>query len=213
MPLDNIHRQQILSSYNSAFKRHGFHANALLWSSKEVQELRFSKIAEIAIKSGDSILDVGCGFGHFAGFLVKLGLDIQFTGIDLSENFIIEGRKHYPDADLQVGDLFDYNPAPNHFDYLTLSGTLNNKLNDNGDYAHQVIKRLFASCRKGIAFNLLDARHQWTASRWDLQSFHPEEIIALLEPMAERIELIDDYLENDFTVLAWKDSATFQDAY
>jgi ubiquinone/menaquinone biosynthesis C-methylase UbiE len=202
MNLNKTHRERIISSYNDAFMRNGYHTNALLWSSKEVQELRFEKLANIGIKTGDSILDIGCGFGDFYAYLQKQGVETNFTGIDLSENLLLEGRKQYPDVDLQQGDLFDLNPDKKSFDYVTLSGTLNNKLDDEGEYAYQVIERMWKICRKGIAFNLLDARHEWTGGRWDLQSFYPEEIAKFMRQFSDNIEIVDDYLENDFTVLA-----------
>ncbi|RTZ66446.1 MAG: SAM-dependent methyltransferase [Aquificaceae bacterium] len=206
MPLDKTHRKNIISSYNYALSRNGFHPNALLWSSKEVQELRFEKLLNIGIQTGDSVLDVGCGFGDLSAYLLKQGIkDVDYCGIDLSAKLLETGRIHYPAIILQQGDLFDYNPENKSVDYVMLSGTLNNKLGDDGAYALQVIERMFASCRKGIAFNLLDARDEWTAGRWDLQSFHPDVLKEFLSGLSTRVEILDDYLQNDFTVLVWRD--------
>ena len=201
MPLDKTQRQRIISSYNSAFLRNGYHPNALLWSSKEVQELRFEKLAQIGFEKGDSVLDVGCGFGDFSAYLSKQGTPVDFTGIDLSESLLKEGRSQYPEVVFHQGDLFDFNPKQKSYDYVTLSGTLNNKLNDEGTYAYQVIERMWQSCRKGVAFNLLDARHEWTAGRWDLQSFYPDDIMEFIGQFSDNSEVITGYLHNDFTVL------------
>ncbi len=210
-------RQAIINAQHDAFKRHGYHPNALLWSDTKTQEIRFKILADIGIKAGDSVLDVGCGFGDFASFLARHGAAVDYTGIDLSEELIKEGQKHYPEARFISGDLFDYKPAENSVDYVTLSGTLNRKLDylaDNANkqdsskaYALSVIGKMYQACRKGIAFNLLDARHEWTASRWDLLSFHPDEILAFLsnnlKPTGKQ-QIVDGYLENDFTVYIWK---------
>ena len=215
--MNSKQRQAIISAQRDAFKRHGYHPNALLWSNTEIQETRYRILADSGIKAGDSVLDVGCGFGDFANFLTENGKPVDYTGIDLSEELIKEGQKHYPEIKLIAGDIFDYNPADNSMDYVTLSGTLNRKLdyladnvtdkNSSKAYALTVIEKMYKTCRKGIAFNLLDARHEWTAGRWDLLSFHPDEILEFinreLKP-AGKYQIIDGYLENDFTVYIWK---------
>ena len=206
MSLDKNHRQKIISRYDYALMNHGFHPHSLLWSNTEIQELRFEKLLNIGIRTGDSILDVGCGFGDFAAYMLTKKIETNYTGIDLSEKLLAEGRKHYPNINLVQGDLFDYSPKAKSFDYLTVSGTLNSKLDDDGVYALQVIERMFESCSKGIAFNLLDARDEWTAGRWDLQSFLPDDIVEFMQKFTSRIEIIDDYLKNDFTVLAWREA-------
>ena len=43
---------------------------------------------------GDKVLDVGCGFGDFADYLARQDKAVQFTGIDVSEELLLEGRKH-----------------------------------------------------------------------------------------------------------------------
>ena len=199
-------RNRIIASQRDAFKRHGFHPNALLWSSKEIQETRFNIIANIGIQAGDSVLDIGCGFGDFNAYLKRTKRSISYTGIDLSQELIEEGRKHYPDAHLVVGDLFDFNPDQDSFDYVTLSGTLNRKFDGASQYTYAVISRMFDTCRKGIAFNLLDARDEWTASRWDLQSFQPGEIIEFVAGLSSDYTLVDNYLKNDFSVYVYKET-------
>ena len=197
-------RKRIIDSQRDAWNRYGYHPNALYWSNEEIQVLRFEILTRVGIAQGDSVLDVGCGFGDFAAFLAQRGKPVRFTGIDLSEELLAEGRRRYPQIKLINGDLFDLDPAAGSFDHVTLSGALNRNLEDNGAYALQVIQRMFETCRKGIAFNLLDARHEWTAGRWDLQSFQPEMIRVFVSEFAHRVEIVDDYLENDFTVLAWR---------
>ncbi len=207
-------KQRIILSQRDAFKRNGYHPHALFWSSREVQEIRFKIIADIGIGANangrDSILDVGCGFGDFAAYLERQNISTSYTGIDISADLLAEGRRQYPDLKLLQADLFEFDPKPQSFDYVTLSGTLNRKfMGNNGaqsakDYSLEVIKRMFASCKKGIAFNLLDARHQWTADRWDLQSFYPDEILQVIKQLTRNYRLIDTYLENDFTIHAWR---------
>jgi len=202
--MDNEQRQRIINSQRDAFLRHGFHPHALLWSNREIQALRFKVLVEIGIQAGDSLLDVGCGFGDFSAYLENQKKPVDYTGIDLSPELIQEGKQQYPDIDLIQGDLFEFNPLDNSYDFVTLSGALNRDLGDKGDYARKTIQRMYAVCKKGVAFNLLDARHEWTASRWDLQAFFPEEIAEFVAHFAQQSNIIDGYLENDFTVYLLK---------
>lgn len=205
--MNQYERTQILNSQRDAFKRHGYHPNALLWSNVKVQEIRFKILTEIGIEAGDCVLDIGCGFGDFSAYLAKRDKAVNYTGIDLSEELIQEGRKQFPDIKLIVNDMFEYDPLPASFDYVTLSGTLNRKHEGSEVYALKTIERMYQASKKGVAFNLLDARHEWTASRWDLQSFHPERMMEFVSKFADKHEVIDDYLDNDFTFYLWKNSS------
>ena len=202
--LGSRQRKRIIDSQSHALRQHGYHPNSLLWSNTEVQELRFKILADVGIEQGDTVLDVGCGFGDFADYLSRQDKAVGFTGIDLSEDLLIEGRKHFPDLELLQGDLFDFNPAPQSYDYVTLSGALNRKFDNAKEYTHHIIQRMFQTCKKGIAFNLLDARHEWTSTRWDLQSFYPDEIKDWISLLSNKNIIIDNYLENDFTVMLWR---------
>lgn len=190
-------RKRIVDRHRDSLTRYGYSSHALYWSSTEIQEIRFRVLAEIGIKSGDSILDVGCGFADFKYWFEKQSGALDYTGIDLSPDLLIEAAKRHPDAELLVGDLFDMNFTGRSFDWAILSGALNELLHDNGDYARRTIKRMFELCQKGVAFNLLDARH---FKPHDLQSHLPEEVLSYCCNLCPDSELRDGYLDNDFTI-------------
>lgn len=190
-------RKRIVDRHRDSLTRHGYHPNALYWSSREIQEIRFRVLAEIGIESGDSVLDVGCGFGDFKGWIKGQGRDICCTGVDLSPDLIRVAREKNPDATLFCGELSDFDFASASFDWVVLSGALNEQLHDEGAYAHKMISSMFALCRVGLAFNLLDARH---LKAHDLQSFDPEEMINYCIDLSPHVKVIDNYLDNDFTV-------------
>ena len=202
--LSQAQRKRVVEIQRYALVQHGYHPHSLLWSNTEVQELRFKILADIGICRGDSVLDVGCGFGDFADYLDRQNKAVEFTGIDVSQELLLEGQKHFPELKLIQGDLFDFNPAPQCYDYVTLSGVLNRKYDGASDYTFQLITRMFEACKKGIAFNLLDARHEWTAGRWDLQSFHPDEISEFVSQLSKNNQIVDGYLENDFSVYIYR---------
>jgi len=190
-------RKRIVDRHRDSLTRHGHHPNALYWSSKEIQEIRFRVLAEIGVESGDSVLDVGCGFADFKSWLKDQGIAVEFTGIDLSPDLIRVAEQHHADAHLCCGELFDFQFEPGSFDWVVLSGALNEELHDGGAYAHKMIASMFALCHKGLAFNLLDARK---IRAHDLQSFEPQNIKAYCQALSVDVVLRDDYLANDFTL-------------
>ena len=190
-------RKRIVDRHRDSLTRHGYHPNALYWSNREIQEIRFRVLAEIGIQSGDSVLDVGCGFADFKSWMAEQGRDIVYTGVDLSPDLMRVAREKHPHATLVCGELFDCDFAAGSFDWVVLSGALNEQLFDDGAYAHRMITAMFDLCHKGLAFNLLDARH---LKAHDLQSFKPEEILNYCRQLSPNVKVIDNYLDNDFTI-------------
>ena len=190
-------RKRIIDRHRDSLTRHGRHPNALYWSSREIQEVRFAVLVEIGIRAGDSVLDVGCGFGDFMSWFERQYGMIGYTGIDLSPDLLHEARQLHPAGIFFQGDLFDMNFADQSFDWVILSGALNEQLHDQGAYMRRVIVRMFELCRRGVAFNLLDAR---TLRAHDLQSHQPQEILLWCRGQCPASTLYDGYLDNDFTV-------------
>jgi SAM-dependent methyltransferase len=54
---------------------------------------------------GESVLDVGCGYGHFLGVLASLGADpSRLHGIDLVPERVEAARHRHPGIDFRVGN-------------------------------------------------------------------------------------------------------------
>ena len=190
-------RKRIVDRHRDSLKRHGYHANALYWSSKDIQDIRFRVLSEIGIESGDALLDVGCGFADFKGWIEGHGKVVEFTGVDLSPDLIRVAKEKHPDAKLLCGELFDFHFDDESFDWVILSGAMNEQLHDQGEYARKMIATMFALCGKGLAFNMLDAR---TLKAHDLQSVEPQEMLDYCRALCADVQLRDDYLPNDFTI-------------
>ncbi|MDQ6998022.1 MAG: class I SAM-dependent methyltransferase [Mariprofundus sp.] len=190
-------RKRIVDRHRDSLTRYGHHANALYWSSREIQETRFRVLSEIGIETGDSLLDVGCGFADFKSWIEEQGRAVAFTGIDLSPDLIRVAKEKHPDAKLLCGELFDFHFEAQSFDWVILSGAMNEQLHDQGEYARKMIASMFALCGKGLAFNMLDAR---TLKAHDLQSVEPQEMLEYCQSLCADVQLRDDYLPNDFTI-------------
>lgn len=130
---------------------HGDSAEAAQYSSVESQERRFEMLINIANLSGTKILDFGCGTGHLATYLKRKGIDVQYTGVDVVEEFLSVGRKKHPEH--HFGTLSDI--SAEKFDYVFVSGVFNNKTSGNRKFYQSSIRTLFDLCDGGLSFNMM----------------------------------------------------------
>ena len=84
-------------------------------------ELLRARYQLLELKTGDHVLDVGCGLGHDAReFASMVGPGGRVVGIDFSEAMIAKARKRFEQANLPVqfavGDAQRLNFADNSFD-------------------------------------------------------------------------------------------------
>jgi len=68
------------------------------------------------LPAGCSILDLGCGTGHFSDYMQKKGFNV--TGIDPSEGMLDFARKNFPTVNFQKGYSTSLPFPDNSFDYL-----------------------------------------------------------------------------------------------
>ncbi len=221
--LTSIQRLRIQTRHRVSIENYGYQPQALFWSTQEAQEIRFQKLIEILplnfIQSTTtdndqawSLFDVGCGFADLQRYMVKQDLFPDYIGIDVSPEMVRGANGIEPELNVSEGEIFDFDYANNQFDYVMLSGALNEVVeteveglaNQQGDYARSVIRKMYDISRLGVAFNLLDRRFAWHQTRTDLQSFYPHEIIEYCQSFASQVTLIEGYLENDFTVYLYK---------
>jgi SAM-dependent methyltransferase len=213
-------RLRIQIRHQRAIQEYGYQPQALFWSSRDIQRIRFAQLISIFADGPShqtdqawSVLDVGCGFGDLKAYLTEQGLSVDYQGIDISPDMVESARYQYPGIAVQCADIFDLAPAPESYDFVLLSGALNEVVENavegteqhSGRYAKAVIRALYEACRHGVAFNLLDAREDWTRNRPDLQSFLPEHIVAYCQTFAHSVSWQDGYLDNDFTVYLLKE--------
>lgn len=198
--MNAVTRKQMIQRHQLSLNQYGYSPETLFWESRGVQKIRFKTLAEIGVKTGDSLLDVGCGFADLYSWLNGHDLVVDYTGIDLSPDILAKGKELTPELELMHGELFDFDWQPHSFDWLFLSGTLNWDLNDDGEYARRVIKRMFRLCRKGVAFNMLDNRNFADMNLGGLFAYDPQDILVFCKQITPDCQCRDDYHDNDFTI-------------
>ncbi|BBP43854.1 class I SAM-dependent methyltransferase [Thiosulfativibrio zosterae] len=210
MALTEKQRLRIQARHKYSIERYGYEPSALFWSSKEIQELRFQVILNAIAEFSDvtqslKLLDVGCGFGDFNAYALKNACEFEYVGIDVSPDMVAASQLKYPGLVTFNGEIFDFNWPDNSFDWVILSGALNEVVDDSGKYAHSVIKQMLRFAKQGVVFNLLNRNEAWIASRPDLQSFYPHDMTVFCDSLANEVICIEDYLPNDFTMVLLKD--------
>lgn len=201
-------RDRIIKRHTHSIMMYGHQPQALYWANREVQELRFDVLLSCGIESGDSLLDVGCGFADLYHYMRNRDLHVDYTGIDLSPDMIEAARARSPDLQLFQGELFDFDPAEKSYDWVLLSGALNEPLKDDGAYVREILPRLYATCGKGLAFNLLNGDHAWTEREtYSLHAYKPEEIMAQINMLSPHSKLRTDYLQTDASYFVWRDKS------
>jgi cyclopropane-fatty-acyl-phospholipid synthase len=99
----------------------------------------------LGLRAGDSLLDVGCGWGGFVRYCA--GRDVAATGIGLSRHQLDFARRRVEEdglvATLVYEDFFNYEPG-SRFDAISLMGSIE----DLSDY-DKVMARLAAWLRPG----------------------------------------------------------------
>lgn len=143
-----------LKPYKEAVHEHGGIFEATLWRSKEGQELRFQAFTHEIDFSNASILDIGCGIGDFAEYLLRSNISYtSFVGIDAMEEMIATASaRNIARASFEVADVVQNTDLITDFDWAVFSGTLNAM---DETIALELIKTSFNACKIGIAFNFL----------------------------------------------------------
>ena len=198
--MDAIQRKHMIDRHRHSFEMYGYSPDALFWSSRGIQKTRFKVLADIGISAGDSVLDIGCGFGDFFSWLAGCNKPIEYTGMDLSQDILTKAKQLNPELNLLSGELFDFDWQEKSFDWIVLSGTLNWNLHDNGVYARRLIQRMFELCYHGIAFNMLNSRVCNEKSMGNLLAYDPQEMLGFCQQITDKCQIRTDYLDNDFTI-------------
>jgi SAM-dependent methyltransferase len=142
----------LANHYRDLFLKYGDTPEASQWRDRSTQEKRFEILCEIGNLEGASILDLGCGTGHLASYLKQKGLTFEYTGIDLVPEVLDAGRLKHPDYQFITPIELDENAV---FDYVLISGTFNNLIEDNRTFYQEKLKQYFNHTRIGLAVNML----------------------------------------------------------
>ena len=146
------------------------------------------------------LLDVGCGLTDLRTFLVARGVTVRYVGIDITWSILAEARRRHRDCVMCQTDVFAESPFRDKtFDAVFCSGAFNLRLGNNDAFAVRALARMGELARTYVVANFLHLR---TPQKYQhCYYFDPAALCASIRGRCTQLTLVDDYLENDFTLV------------
>lgn len=202
--------RKIRDHYLPLIKSRRANHEVLDWAAQQTQFMRFSVLADNVPLSGLTLLDVGCGLGDLAEYLCGRGVTLgRYAGVDILPEMLTRARRYKPELELFEGNIFsmsrqnslDLLRAEKPFDVVYCSGALNLNLGNNEEFIMAAVRKMAELAGKWLVFNCLHARCNMNDPKY--YAYWPEKAIAAARAAcpAGEIKLLEDYLENDFTVI------------
>lgn len=191
--MDENDKKLIRNRYNERLREFGPGIKALASGTEERRSIRFDVLTEIGIRDGCSVLDVGCGLADFYTHLLKKGVDVRYTGIDIVPELIEAGQGKYPGLDLQVRDLQEMPFPEASFDYVVCSQVFNLRLPDNRNevLVRDMMRRMFITASAGVAVDFLTSYVDFKQEQ--LHYYQPETQFSCAKQITRRVMLRHDY--------------------
>lgn len=173
------------------------------WESEEAQLSRFKVLYDSVRLSGKSLLDVGCGAGSLVRYLSDHRVKVSYVGVDVLKPMVMLAKQRYPQALFLHQNIFSDNPFPNNaFDVVFASGIFNLDLGNNEAFLQQAVALFGNLATQTILFNCLSVHSNDKEEGYSY--IDPKSIPFILKKSGIRMKnyrLIDNYLQNDFTVI------------
>lgn len=200
--------EKIKDYYNENNKPDYPDYSLLGWESDTAQQLRFHALVNSLDLNGKKILDIGCGTGGFLQYLEQRYTDIKYTGVDILEHMISIAKSKKLKGTFLCVDIFKASPfSQNEFDAIFASGTFNINLGNNKKFIIDALKLFEYISSETVSFNLLNENSLDREDKYFYSS--PKEICELVNsefPGHFNIQVIEGYLQNDFTIVCHKRS-------
>ena len=176
------------------------------WASKESQHLRFDQLTRFLNLDHKSLLDVGCGLADLPVYLADKKFVTNYFGVDILPEMVSKARQNFPAGHFASLDIFCADSSEirdllttDRFDIVYCSGALNLNLSNNLDFVAHALKKMLSLTQEKLVVTLLHARQPIDEPQYF--AYYPEDIIKILKPICKDIQIVDDYLYNDFTVI------------
>ena len=190
----------IVSHYEACLEKYGDTHLGVDWPKQEDADTRYGVMLEV-IRGGPSkrvsLLDFGCGASHCYEYILRHQLvNIEYSGLDLSEKFIRLSRNKFPSVNYYCLDILDDHASIPDFDYIVMNGVFTEKrelsFEEMFAYFKRVVSRVFSKARVGIAFNVMSSHVDW--ERDDLFHLPLDTLAAFLTKELTR----DFIIRNDY---------------
>lgn len=197
--------EAVRAYYSGKLAEFGSTPRGVDWSSAASQHLRHRQFLRLLEPNPDaSVVDLGCGYGDFLGFLRAAGHRGRYIGYDVAAPMIEAARALHGESRTQTFVVGATPTEPG--DYAVGSGILNVRQGATpevwADYVRATIDILARAGRCGFGFNMLSLNSDPERRRADLHYADPAETMAsCLANYGRHVAVLQDYGLWEFTVL------------
>ena len=197
------HELRVRGHFLPLLAEHGASSLAVGYKHSGNHLARYRILAGIGAIERASILDIGCGVGHFAGWLTANGYRGAYAGVDIMAEMVEKAAGLYPGKTFAAADILD-NDMNLSADYVVASGIFHM-----GDVnlMKRMIAAMFDACTIGVAFNSLSSWYD-TSVQGEFYCADPLETLTFCRTLTPSLLFRHDYLPHDFTIFLYKDSNT-----
>ena len=209
--------EKIVSHYEECFHKYGDCHKGVDWPNEKDVLKRYRVMLDVigydtANEKAEkpSVLDFGCGLAHLYQFILDNDYILQYSGLDISDEFIDVCKRKFPEEEFIKMDILkdDYKTLNGKYDYIVMNGVFTERVGIEFDlmkhYFEEMIRRTFEICRRGIAFNVMSKDVDW--EREDLFHLPLNELSAFLTKNVTRKFVIrNDYGLYEYTTYVYKD--------
>jgi len=204
---------QVRDYYAAKLAYYGATPRGVDWSCTTTQQLRFAQLLRICPTNAPfSLVDLGCGYGALATFLVKhwSAASVEYLGIDLSSEMVRRGRRRHPD-NCRVRFVVGRNVLEPS-DYVVASGIMNVTVGFSPltweRFVSTMLFDMHRMSKVGFAVNFLKKPGR-PSQPGQLYCTTPGKWARFCEQeLGRSIEILDDYGLQEFTLLARAANAT-----
>jgi SAM-dependent methyltransferase len=203
-------KQKILERYSQRIKKVG-HGPAAIGEPKKRQGFYFDFLTSVdGLEPGDSVLDIGCGYGDLYDFLRSKGWNGSYIGIDINSELTAEGSRRYPGIDLRVQDI-QQAPIDVVSDWCICCQALTSDTESIPFLQHleSMLDIMWKTCRKGLLFNMLSPLADFTNEVHARPPVHS--VLEIVSRLTKRFTLRHDYMPFEYAVYAYRENAINRD--
>ncbi len=209
MKADRPSYLELKDHYEAKLFLHGDNHRGVDWPNKLDAETRYRVMMDVLDfleserDNAPTVLDLGCGLSHQYGFFVQRGLNIDYTGVDISTEFIERSKAKYPNNRYIVADILRDEKRIPSADYVLANGLFTEKLSMTfGEMWHWVGNMLIAMSKKakiGFACNFMSTNVEW--QRDDLFHLSVDQLIEFVSSrISKEIIVRSDYGLHEYTI-------------
>lgn len=201
--MNSEEKEKAIQRYAERLRRLGPSTEALGWRNREQQQLRFDVLTSLTgVRSGESVLDLGCGFGDLYDHFVARGLEVRYTGCDLSADVLAVARERHPGLSFEARDVIASPYRSHSFDHVFISGIFNHVLIDNVGFMQRALTAAFEACTTSVCANMTTDQVDYRDKH--LYYFNAENVLRFCRSLSRHVALRHDYPLYEFTVCVYR---------